>query len=44
LSIGRSIAEAHGGRFGPAANADHGLTFYLLVPETGGRSTVTAAR
>jgi len=44
LSIGRSIAEAHGGRLWARCNADHGLTFYLLVPATGGRSTVTAAR
>src|SRR5207302_4664401 len=34
LSIGRSIAEAHGGRLWASRNADHGLTFYLLVPET----------
>jgi C4-dicarboxylate-specific signal transduction histidine kinase len=35
LSIARSIAEAHGGRLWARRNADHGLTFYLLVPETG---------
>ncbi len=34
LSIGRSIAEAHGGRLWASRNADHGLTFHLLVPET----------
>jgi len=34
LSIGRSIAQAHGGRLWARRNADHGLTFYLLVPET----------
>jgi C4-dicarboxylate-specific signal transduction histidine kinase len=32
LSIGRSIAEAHGGRLWARRNADHGLTFHLLVP------------
>jgi C4-dicarboxylate-specific signal transduction histidine kinase len=35
LSIGRSIAQAHGGRLWARRNADHGLTFHLLVPETG---------
>jgi len=34
LSIGRSIAQAHGGRLWARRNADHGLTFYLLLPET----------
>ena len=34
LSIGRSIAQAHGGRLWAHRNADHGLTFYLLVPVT----------
>jgi signal transduction histidine kinase len=34
LSISRSIAEAHGGRLWARRNEDHGLTFYLLVPET----------
>jgi len=34
LSIGRSIAQAHGGRLWARRNAEHGLTFYLLVPET----------
>ena len=34
LSIGRSIAQAHGGRLWARRNADHGLTFHLLVPET----------
>ena len=33
LSIGRSIAQAHGGRLWARRNADHGLTFHLLVPE-----------
>ena len=37
LSIGRSIAEAHGGRLWARRNADHGLTFYLQVPETNRR-------
>jgi C4-dicarboxylate-specific signal transduction histidine kinase len=32
LSIGRSIAHAHGGRLWARRNADHGLTFYLLIP------------
>jgi len=41
LSIGRSIAQAHGGRLWARRNADHGLTFYLLVPETGVRSAVS---
>jgi two-component system sensor kinase FixL len=36
LAIGRSIAQAHGGQLWARRNADHGLTFYLLVPETGG--------
>jgi two-component system sensor kinase FixL len=35
LSIGRSIAQAHGGRLWAHRNADHGLTFHLLIPETG---------
>jgi len=34
LSIGRSIAQAHGGRLWARRNADHGLTFYLLLPQT----------
>jgi signal transduction histidine kinase len=34
LSIGRSIAQAHGGRLWACRNADHGLTFHLLLPET----------
>ena len=34
LSIGRSIAQAHGGRLWARRNVDHGLTFHLLVPET----------
>src|SRR6266852_6805580 len=34
LSIGRSIAQAHGGRLWASRNADHGLTFHLLLPET----------
>jgi C4-dicarboxylate-specific signal transduction histidine kinase len=34
LSIGRSIAQAHGGRLWARRNADHGLTFYVLLPET----------
>ena len=33
LSIGRSIAQAHGGRLWARRNADHGLTFHLLLPE-----------
>ncbi|HWE24526.1 MAG TPA: MEDS domain-containing protein [Myxococcales bacterium] len=33
LSIGRSIAQAHEGRLWARCNADHGLTFYLLLPE-----------
>jgi signal transduction histidine kinase len=33
LSIGRSIAQAHGGRLWARRNEDHGLTFYLFVPE-----------
>jgi signal transduction histidine kinase len=33
LSIGRSIARAHGGRLWARRNADHGLTFHLLLPE-----------
>jgi len=32
LSIGRSIAQAHGGRLWARRNADHGLTFHLLLP------------
>jgi C4-dicarboxylate-specific signal transduction histidine kinase len=35
LSIGRSIAQAHGGRLWARRNADYGLTFHLLIPETG---------
>src|SRR5438132_6219954 len=34
LSIGRSIAQAHGRRLWARRNADRGLTFHLLVPET----------
>jgi len=34
LSIGRSIAEAHGGRLWARRNGDHGLTLCLLLPET----------
>jgi C4-dicarboxylate-specific signal transduction histidine kinase len=34
LSIGRSIAEAHGGRLWARRNVDQGLTFCLLLPET----------
>ena len=34
LSIGRSIAQAHGGRLWARRNADYGLTFHLLIPET----------
>jgi len=41
LAIGRSIAEAHGGRLWARRNTDHGLTFYLLVPETGDPSEVS---
>jgi C4-dicarboxylate-specific signal transduction histidine kinase len=33
LSIGRSIAEAHDGRLWARRNADHGLTFCVLLPE-----------
>ena len=33
LSIGRSIAQGHGGRLWARRNADHGLTFCLLLPE-----------
>ena len=33
LSIGRSIAQRHGGRLWARRNADHGLTFCLLLPE-----------
>ena len=33
LSIGRSIAQAHGGRLWARRNEDYGLTFYLLLPE-----------
>ena len=43
LAIGRSIAQAHGGRLWARRNADHGLTFYLLVPETGDRAEVPRA-
>jgi two-component system sensor kinase FixL len=32
LSIGRSIAQAHGGRLWAQRNADHGLTFHLFLP------------
>jgi len=35
LSIGRSIAQAHGGRLWARRNSDHGLTFHLLLPQTG---------
>jgi C4-dicarboxylate-specific signal transduction histidine kinase len=35
LSIGRSIAHGHGGRLWASRNADHGLTFYLLLPAKG---------
>src|SRR5229473_4514273 len=34
LWIGRSIAQAHGGRLWARRNAGHGLTFHLLLPET----------
>jgi C4-dicarboxylate-specific signal transduction histidine kinase len=34
LSIGRSIAQAHGGRLWARRNTDHGLTFSLLIPQT----------
>ena len=34
LSIGRSIAQVHGGRLWARRNADQGLTFYLLLPKT----------
>jgi len=34
LSIARSIAQAHGGRLWARRNADHGLTFCLLLPGT----------
>ena len=46
LSIGRSIAQAHGGRLWARRNADHGLTFHLLVPETSaaGLSPLAAMR
>jgi C4-dicarboxylate-specific signal transduction histidine kinase len=37
LSIGRSVAQAHGGRLWARRNVDHGLTFYLLLPETSSR-------
>jgi C4-dicarboxylate-specific signal transduction histidine kinase len=43
LSIGRSIAQAHGGRLWARRNADHGLTFFLLVPETNSRGSEPAA-
>jgi len=43
LSIGRSIVLAHGGRLWARRNADHGLTFHLLVPETSNRGTEFAA-
>jgi signal transduction histidine kinase len=33
LSIGRSIAQAHGGRLWARRNTDHGLTLHLLLPE-----------
>jgi signal transduction histidine kinase len=33
LSIGRSIAQRHGGRLWARRNPDHGLTFCLLLPE-----------
>ena len=34
LSVGRSIAQAHGGRLWARRNPEHGLTFYLQLPET----------
>ena len=34
LSIGRAIAQDHGGRLWARRNRDHGLTFYLLLPDT----------
>jgi signal transduction histidine kinase len=33
LSIGRSIAQAHGGQLWARRNVDHGLTFFLQLPE-----------
>jgi C4-dicarboxylate-specific signal transduction histidine kinase len=40
LSVGRSIAQAHGGRLWARRNADHGLTFYVQLPETPSTSRV----
>ena len=34
LSVGRSIAQAHGGRLWARRNPEHGLTFYLRLPST----------
>ena len=33
LSIGRSIAQGHGGRLWARRNPDYGLTFSMLIPE-----------
>lgn len=41
LSVGRSIAQAHGGRLWARRNADHGLTFYLRLPATNRRSPLS---
>jgi C4-dicarboxylate-specific signal transduction histidine kinase len=40
LSVGRSIAQAHGGRLWARRNADHGLTFYLQLPTASSTSRV----